>query len=84
MEHPVYMNILNCSNLVLIDDAPAMLVGKVAPPLRDAFMHTSNRLAGFTIGGCILSQLRPLTPEFGKWMGGSGLSMACAPVARTW
>jgi hypothetical protein len=45
VQHPVDRQILNCDHIELIDDATAVLVGKIAPPPGDALMHASNDFA---------------------------------------
>lgn len=57
MQHPINMNVRGRNNLILVDDAPAILVGEVAAPKANSFVHAGNWFAGFAVCMATLFQL---------------------------
>ena len=66
MNHPVDAQILNCYDTKAIDNAPAVLMGKVFPSVRYMFVDMRNHLSSFSPGRSPLLLFRQLLLGFSQ------------------
>jgi len=64
--HLIDIQILNGNDTEAIDDAPAILMGKVCPSVRYAFVDMSNHLSSFSSGWSSLRFLRQFALRFSQ------------------